>query len=366
MWSIRVLASCLLVAAACTKHNPAYYPHLGRADLGVADGAAGAAGAVEPPGADRPPDLGAGDPADAAGPGPVDAAAPPDRGADVPGADLAGAAVPPVACGTLTTAVENVRNADGVVIDPLDGRLYLLTAENWVGRSLPGEAAVPRWQEVGASPATYGLALDSARARLYVLVGGPAGSLVAFDDIRGTPRRSTFVTGIRDGNDVTVGLDGSVYYTQMADRHVYRVAPGGGTPTMVTTSIVGNATAGQSPAALTMHADGSLWVGVGNGGPVFKLTLASFRETGRTRAGTFTGWANGLAFDLRDRLYVANYHESINQSVVRLEANGTPTTIAIGARFSSIAFGRAPLDCRDLYIADPYGPMRRVRVIDAM
>ena len=101
-------------------------------------------------------------------------------------------------------------------------------------------------------------------------------------------------------------------------------------------------------------------------GPIYKLILTSGLETSRAPINSWIGWANGLTHDRQGRLYVSTYHDTSPRSVLRLESNGSVTTLTSGGRFSSIAFGRGPLDCRDLYVADPFGPMRRVQDPDSL
>jgi hypothetical protein len=351
------------LAAACTGANPAFMIPSQLDAPPSFDAPAGEAG-TDAAGSDA-----AG--SDAAG---SDAAGSDAAGSDAAGSDAAGpdappdAFVPPAGCGTGTADVTGIDNADGVQVDT-DGTVYFLSDDavhSYVGRIRPGQAPEPRWVRVDNSPTTWGLALDSARKRLYVLVVDGQGALVAFDNITGAPVGSQFVTGINNGNDVVVAPDGAVYYSQQGNRHVYRVPPEGGAPALVTMTPVGSNVLNQAPAALAIAPDGSLLVGLERGGPIYKLTLAAGREVGRAPLGSWMGWANGLAHDRRQRLYVAMYDDTAPRAVVRLEADGSAIPITTGSRFSSIAFGRGALDCRDLYVADPNGPMRRVRVGDSL
>jgi hypothetical protein len=305
---------------------------------------------------------------------------------DAPGVDLAVADIrpidlapidtgpdvftPPSGCGTSTADITGIKDADGVVVDT-DGTVYFLTDDaqhSYVGRILPGPNQKPdiTWLRITNSPTTWGLALDSIKQRVYVIVVDAPGAIVYFDDIKGAPIGGQLVTGVDDGNDVTVAADGTVFYTQQTDRHIYSVPRAGGTPKRVTTTALGTTTT--SPAGLLAAPDGGLLVGLENAGPIYKITLnATGGEATRNPIGAWMGWANGLTYDHGGRLYISIYHDTDPRSVVRLEADGkTTTTITTGGRFSSIAFGRGPLDCRDIYIADPFGPMRRVRVNDSL
>jgi sugar lactone lactonase YvrE len=257
--------------------------------------------------------------------------------------------------------------ADGLAIDT-DGTIYLLTDDtknSYVGRIQPGRAYEPKWLTVVASPTTWGLALDSARRRLYVLVVDGPGALVAFDDIDGTPQGRMVVTGLSNPNDVVVDSDGTVYYTNQGDRHIYAVSVDGGPAVRLTNTPLGDATQKQMPSALTLDVNEDLIVGLEPGGPLYKITLEGMSEQTRTTYGTWTGWANGLTFDRSGRLYVGIYDDTNPRDVVRLESDGSTKVITSGGRFSSLAFGRGALDCRDLYVTDPFGPMRRVHVADA-
>ena len=368
----------LLIVGACNAPNPRYEAWslvdmrpadvTPRADSSLPDGS--------------PPDAFV---ADAV----VDSAAPPDAPSDVPPGpdapvDIAqpdvtamvdatpnrapDAFAPPAACGSGTADVGTIMNADGVVVDT-DGTMYVLTddaAHSYVGRISPGGAPELRWLRVDNSPATWGLALDSARQRLYVLVVSGVGALVAFDDIRGIPRGRTVVTPISNGNDVLTASDGTVYYTQQGDRRVYRVSPDGGPPSQVTSTPLGNAALSQLPSALALEPTGNLLVGLERGGPIYRLVLVGGAESSRLPLPGWMGSVNGLTFDRRGQLYVSIYDDAAARPVVRLDQDGTATPITPAGRFSSITFGRGALDCRDLYVADPLGPMRRVRVADSL
>lgn len=358
-----------LLVLSCTGANPAFLP--GQHDAGVDAAPADVSAADQLDVADAP----VGEPVFDAPPiAPdmtvIEDAAIADAAPDAPPAfdSAPDTFVPPAGCGTATADLSGIAGADGLVIDD-DGTLYFLTDDSinsYVGRVQPGLAPQIKWLRIDNSPTTWGLALDSPRQRLYVLVVDGPGALVAFDDIKGTPIGSQFIVGIANGNDVTVGPDGTIYYTGQTDREVFSSPPTTGKPTTLTTTPIG--TAEQKPAAIAVAPDGGLLVGLEHGGPLYKLTLAGGRESSRALFGTWTGWANGLAFDRRGRVYIAMDDDSKPQAVVRLEADGkTVTTLLSGSRYSSIAFGRGVLDCRDLYVADPYGgPIHRVRVPDSL
>jgi hypothetical protein len=115
-----------------------------------------------------------------------------------------------------------------------------------------------------------------------------------------------------------------------------------------------------------MDPAGNLIVGLEQSGPIYRVTLGvGGLQTSRTAIAGWNGWANGLTYDRGGRLYVGIYSDTQPRNLVRLEPDGRVTTIATNGRFSSIGFGRGVLDCRDLYVTDPFAAMRRVRVMDA-
>jgi hypothetical protein len=358
----------------CTDTNPRYRPRVATSDGGGGTGGSDASSTVDGPGQvdaesfDQPPALDARttfDAADPDGPEPDGPVVFQDARADA----TPDAFVPPAGCGLTTTNVSGIANADGVVVDT-DGIIYTLTddaTDSFVGRIPPGGAADVDWLTVYDSPTTWGLALDSPGHVLYVLVVDGPGALVRFQNIKGSAVGDPLYSGIPDGNDVAVGPDGHVYYTQQDDQNVYAIAAPGRTRRRVSATPIGSSS--RLPAALAFAPDGKLLVGVEEG-PIYQLTLTNGVEAGREQLTGWTGHANGMTHDRAGRLYVAQYHDSEPRSIVRLNISGNTvtgsTTIATGGRFSSIAFGRGPLDCRDLYVADTSGPMRRVRVMDSL
>jgi hypothetical protein len=368
-------ASWLL--GACTAPNPAFWTeHPGDAAPPAEEGPRPDAAVTAPPllldAASPPLDVAVSP--DAAG----DLAAPiPDVAGDLaaPIPDLAPADtgpapfVPPAGCGTATADVSDIDSADGVVVDT-DGTVYFLTDDtnnSYLGRLLPGPNQRPdrQWLPIYGSPVTWGLALDATIGRIYVVVVSGVGALVAFDDIKGTPRGNAVVTDISNPNDAVVASDGTLYYSVQGDRYIYRRSRDGKVTGRVTTMPLGNTALQQAPSAVTIDPFGDLIVGLEHGGGLFKVPLGGTLPQAPVPYGKWTGWANGLTFDRSNRLHVAIYDDENPRQVVRIEADGKVTPLASGGRFSSIAFGRGPLDCRDLYVAEPFGPMRRIRINDA-
>jgi hypothetical protein len=381
---IGLVLAAALHAVGCTDPNPKYRVRVVIDGGGGTGGSDGPATIDGPPQADAdtfdgPPALDAEATADAAEPDTPDGpSALPDTADSAPDAvvqlDTASdlppdAWVPPAGCGTMVTNVSGINNADGVVVDT-DGFIYTLNDDatnSYVGKIPPGGTADDDWLTVTNSPTTWGLALDSPGHVLYVLVVDGPGALVRYQNIKGTASGDQLYSGIVNGNDVVVGPDGHVYYTQQSDQNVYAIAAPAKTRRKVSATPIGSPS--QLPAALTFAPDGKLLVGT-EGGPIYRLTLTNGAETDRDQLMGWTGGTNGMTHDHLGRLYVAQYHDTQSRPIVRLNITGstvtTVTNIGSSGRYSSIAFGRDPLDCRDLYVANPFGAMQRVRVPDAL
>jgi hypothetical protein len=270
----------------------------------------------------------------------------------------------PAGCGQQRPDVSQIQGADGLAIAP-DGTIYYTqgaataAGEGFVGRMRPGEAAEPRWLPIPLGAQLWGLALDEARQRLYVLAatsksihhvdvsqpGAAAGPL------------ATLATGLESPNDIAVGPDGHVYYSAQTDRNIYRLSPTGAR-SMVTTSPTH---ARLAPSGVAFAPDGTLLVGNAGVGPILRLTLAGGVEQSRRPHGHLHTWANGMVEDSRGRLYVVTYSPTSEGRVLLItEDESTAIQVAAGASFGSLAFGRGALDCRDLYIAAPSGPLLRL------
>jgi sugar lactone lactonase YvrE len=328
----RALAAGLLVSA-CTESNPAFRG--ARVTDGAADGPAADAG----PSTDGPPDAS------------VDSPVGVDGGPD--GLAACGSAVPDIAA---------IAGSDGLVVAP-DGTIYFTRddgTDGWVGRMLPGQAPRSDWLRLEGAPIMTGLAHDPGRDRLYVASVSEA-AILTFQLSGSGLSRSTLIGNIIGINDLALDAAGDIYFTRQSDGHVHRVSPQGQSQ-QVTSARLGDSGMEQFPAGLAFGPDGSLFVGLKNGGGIIRLTLTAGLEQARSTFGTFRGWANGLAFDSSGRLYAGIWNDTVDARLVRIAADGSnPVDVYSDGRYSSLAFGRGSLDCRDLYIAQPFGPLRRLR-----
>ncbi|HEY0709052.1 MAG TPA: SMP-30/gluconolactonase/LRE family protein, partial [Polyangia bacterium] len=239
-----------------------------------------------------------------------------------------------------------------------DGTMFFSSVDGtdgWIGK-VAGGVVTERWLKMDRY--TTGIAIDHARKQLYV-ASLSRSAVLAYDLTAASPVATTLVTEAYGINDLAVDPAGTVHYTAQGPRMVYRAVNGKGVA--VTTSIIGNLSQDLAPAGLAFGPDGSLFVGMRSEGPILRLTLVNGVESARSEFGIFRGWANGLAFDSAGRLYVATYKLAPPSSLVRITATGDAVVqLAVANGFASLAFGRGPLDCNQLYVANPAGAMVRL------
>jgi sugar lactone lactonase YvrE len=254
--------------------------------------------------------------------------------------------------------VSSIMKADGVAVGD-DGTLYFTTpdaVDGWVGRVV-GQSIEMRWLRVARAVQLRGLAIDHARKRLYV-ADDTNDQILSYDLTASLPSATVVVSGLAGINEIALDAAGTIFFS--GPQLIYRVVQG--KAVAVSSEPVGELAKDQGPGGLAFAADGSLFAGIRKGGAIVKLTLTNGAQSGRARFGTFDGWINGLAFDRDGRLYAGLYDLTVDTNVVRVAVDGlSSTSVSSGGRFASLAFGRGSLDCRDLYVANPAGSMRRIR-----
>jgi sugar lactone lactonase YvrE len=265
----------------------------------------------------------------------------------------------PAGCGASRPDISRIVNTDGLAIGP-DGTIYFTQASattGWIGRLRPGDALPDStWLDVPGGTLLFGLAVDARGERLYVV--SSSGHAINFVDLGGIdpPSLQVLVTGLLQPNEAVVGPDGAVYFTDKGDARIHRVSPDGITSIVTPGAIPG------SPAGLAFGNQGELYVGVSPDGPIYQLNLLDGVEVNRVRFGDLVAWGNGLVVDRAGRLYVSTYSLLGQGRVWRVPASGLGATAVLsGAGFGSMAFGRGALDCLDLYVAVPFGPLQRIR-----
>jgi hypothetical protein len=272
------------------------------------------------------------------------------------------ASVPGHRCGDERPDISGIRETDALAIDR-SGTLYFSQVEGkdgWLGRLRPGGAAVePRWLKVPGGINIWGLAVDSDRQVLYVSSASSTTIYAADLTPPAGPRLRRHAEA--QANDLALDFAGNLYYSDQRLGRVLRVAPGGQV-SVVTAEPIGQASAEPNlPAGLAFAPGGDLAVGTTVGG-VIRLELRDGREVSRRVFGKLQAWGNGLAFDARGRLYLAEFWPA-ERSIFRMEADGSShRPLATGHELASLVFGRGALDCRDLYIASRRGPLLRLRL----
>jgi hypothetical protein len=302
---------------SCTAPNPAYHVE----DLGSRDGDASR---TPSPGSD---------------------AASPEAGASAGGSTVCGTARPP-----LTDLVA----VDSMVIDAR-GNIYFSNDDGtnaWIGKLPPiGGTADKHWRNVSVGPPIRGMALDDVHGVVYFTAGATP-ELQAVD-LNGSGVR-TVSRSLVDPNDVAMGPDGNVYVSDQGDTTIYSFTPDG-KRTKVANTAIGVRAMNSGPAGLAFAPDGALVVGYKGRGQLIRITLDHGVESGRQTFGPTMDWVNGLVYDQRGRLYLAQFDQTAPRDVIRLDSDAaTPVPFASGGHFSALVFGRGELDCNDLYISDPF------------
>jgi sugar lactone lactonase YvrE len=259
--------------------------------------------------------------------------------------------------------VFGITGVDSLAVDG-DGTLYFDQNDGtsaWIGRRRPDGRLEPHWVSVAQGMPTRGLVVDVSRRKLY-LTAGAAPSYLEVIDLGATAASARMLAmGLSDPNDLALGPGGEVYASEQLDGNIYRFTTAG-LRQLVTKTPIGDLAAGTGPAGLTFGLDGWLYVGSKGSATITRLRLSDGVEVQRLPYGTLVDWANGLAFDQKGRLYVALYGKDTTRSVVRLDSDGAaPVTLLMGPWFSALAFGRGSLDGRQLYVAEPLGPLHRLQ-----
>jgi streptogramin lyase len=255
---------------------------------------------------------------------------------------------------------------DAMAIDR-QGNIYFSNDDGthaWIGKLPPkGGAADKHWLPIPAGPPTRGMAIDDDRGVIYFTAGATTPELDAADLNRTPPTARTLYKGLTDPNDAALDVNGNVFVSDQGDGHVYSFTPAG-KRTRVTTMPIGVSSVGSGPAGLVFAPDRTLVVGYKGGGQLLRISIdATGVEDRRATFGPVNDWVNGLAYDERGRLYLALFDTAAARDVVRLDSDdAAPVSVASGGHFSALAFGRGDLDCRDLYISDPFAGMAVRRI----
>jgi lysophospholipase L1-like esterase/sugar lactone lactonase YvrE len=265
----------------------------------------------------------------------------------VAGAVLALAALGPAparaaACGDARPDLSAVASAEGLVIAP-DGTFYFSQPfrgehQHFLGRHRPpyAEPPDPRFVDLGGN--ALGLTLDPQRNLLYA--GSRTLKKLLKVSLTEPPSVAVHAEAEDGVNGLTLGADGSVYYSDENGGHVHRVTAEGVKAQVTTSPIV-------APNGLAFGPDGALYVVSWKTPEVTRLTLDGGRETQRTLFATLPqARADGIAFDAKGRLYV-----TASSTLYEIAPDGQAVTPLGRTGGANLDFGSGALPCSDLYAA---------------
>jgi sugar lactone lactonase YvrE len=234
--------------------------------------------------------------------------------------------------------------AEGLVVGP-DGTIYFSDFGTHVMRFAPPYTAPEKTWATIPGAWIFGVMLDPKRGLVYAgartakppAIGQPP-ALYAVD--LHDPSQVRKVVDVEPGiNGLTMGDDGSVYYSDQMGGHIYRVTPDG-KKSQVTRTPVDNAD------GIAFGPDGKLYVipYLPASCPITRLTLGSdHAESSRDVFIDLPGGKNGdgIAFDKAGNVYLTAaglYRVTPAKQVTMLSAQG-------GA---NIEFGAGALSCKEL------------------
>jgi sugar lactone lactonase YvrE len=328
----------------------------GTSGTGGSGGASGTGGSVSPDGSDGTVDAGdvgdvgdtgdTGDTGDvlSAEAGDLPEALPPDMPPPLPGT---------VTCGSTAAAITNMGGAEGVVVAP-DGTLYFSqsSAANFIGRIRPGMPAERNWAPTGGQ--VFGITYDPRRGVLYA-ARRTGGAAVLKIDVNAAPQPATpqqLSPAEPAINGITLGEDDAVYYSDQANRNIYRVSAFNTFKSRV------NATAlPGEPNGLAFGPDRKLYVVYWTGtNQVTRLILTNGGETGREVFIANVGATNadGAAFDEMGRLWV-----TAANMLRRIRADGASVDMMMASNGANVEFGAGALSCNDIYVGSGSTGIRR-------
>lgn len=272
----------------------------------------------------------------------------------------------PGACGTARPSIPAVAGTEGLVI-ARDGTIYY-SKGNSVGRLKPSADSSadwsnePEWARFPGAATIWGITIDPSSGALFVGIpansgnGGNAGGWIYRIEPAAPPVIQVFVNGAGKPNGLTTGPDGWIYYSDSDSNHIFRFDPrGSGEPDLVTRTPVAKGANG-----LAFGPDDALYVVSWESPVVLQVNLSAGVETTRAPYATLsTAAADGLAFDIKGRLYV-----TAGGRLHRVDGPGaTPVVVANSASMANLSFGVGVLRCTDIYLAG--GPLSRYEDVEA-
>lgn len=254
-----------------------------------------------------------------------------------------------VVCAASTPAafdLSTAGRAEGLVVGP-DGTVYFSDFGTHVKRYAPPytSGVETAWATVD-NAWIFGVMLDPKRKVVYAGSRSPKGMTTPAPavykiDITDPSKVSKFADAESGINGLTMGDDGSLYYSDQIGGHIYRVSAEG-TKSQVTKSPIDNAD------GIAFGPDGKLYVipYLATGCPITRLTLdASHVEAARDVYVDLTGQGgkngDGIAFDRDGNVYLTAaglFKVTPEKTITKLSMQG-------GA---NIEFGAGALACTEL------------------
>jgi lysophospholipase L1-like esterase len=252
------------------------------------------------------------------------------------------AADSPVVCGGARPSLSAIPTAEGLVIAP-DGTIYFSQPfvgdnQTFLARYAPPYERPPdlRWLDLGGN--ALGITLDPARNVLYA--GSRTARKLFAVTLSGAPTVKPLADVEEGINGVTLGTDGSVYYTDQKGGHVYRVTAEGTKTQVTTTPLV-------EPNGLAFSPESALYVVSWTRPEITRLTVTNGAEAGREVFATLPqSKADGIAFDARGRMYV-----TASSTLYEIARDGNVVAPLGKSAGANIDFGAGALSCSDMYIA---------------
>lgn len=278
-------------------------------------------------------------------------------GSDAPSPD---APLPPVRCGAGELEPEALQGAPAMVIDH-EGTVYLglslapPTSGEYVGRKRPGQPLEQTWVRLG--PTSEPVSQMVLQGTFLYLSRGHAIDRL---DLRTDPptltmeyRSPTLVDGLALAPDGALWFSAAEETASLAwSSGLWRLHEGRAT----------RAEFPRIPWVVTMAFDprGRLVVALAEQPQVLRLTFDGMREVSRETVLDGRGRVTGIAFDDRDRVYLAA--RDTQSELLRVGPAGVerlwsrPRPSALG----QLDFGAGALRCGDLYASDVYAPGMRL------
>jgi glucose/arabinose dehydrogenase len=220
----------------------------------------------------------------------------------------------------------------------VDGSLYIADTDNHCIRKVTPDGVISTLTGIGASG--------------YSGDGGPATS-----------------AQLAWPQDVTVGMDGGLYFTDTGNHRIRKVSPDGTISTAVGTGVWGYSGDGGAasraqlarPRGVSVGADGCLYIGDTENHRIRRVTpdgtitsvagsgIEGYSGDGGLAASAQLAWPRGVALDVEGNLYIADCGNSVIRKVA---PDGTITTVAGTGIEGYIGDGGSATRAE---LADPHG-----------